>query len=131
MTTILYVEDGDDNMFMLHRRLTRAGFEVAIARDGEQGVAMAIADRPDLIVMDINLPILNGLEATRRLKANPDTRAIPVIALTAHATPKDRERALAVGCDEFEAKPVNFTGLVEKINALLGGRPDVSRPGSA
>jgi len=119
MTRILYVEDNDDNVFMLHRRLSRAGFEVTIATDGEQGVASAIASPPDLIVMDLGLPVLDGWEATRRLKSRPDTKHIPIIALSAHAMAGSRERALAAGCDEFEAKPVNFQVFVEKIRAVL------------
>jgi CheY-like chemotaxis protein len=122
MPKILYVEDNEDNMFILHRRLTSAGFEVAIARDGEQGVSMAIESRPDLIVMDVNLPVLDGLAATRRLKSHPDTKEIPIIALTAHAMGRDRDNALAAGCDEFEAKPVNYRALVEKINSVLAKR---------
>ena len=119
MPTILYVEDNDDNMFIVHRRLTLAGFDVAVARNGEEGVSMAADLRPDLVVMDLNLPVVDGLEATRRLKSRPETRAIPVIALTAHADAPHRDEALAAGCDAFEEKPVDFRGLVAKIHALL------------
>jgi len=116
---ILYVEDNDDNIYMLQRRLTRAGYTVSIARDGEQGVAMAIAEQPDLILMDMGLPVLDGWEATRRIKAAPATSGIPVVALTANAMTGDREKALAAGCDDFDTKPVHFERLLEKIRALL------------
>ena len=119
MTRILCVEDNDDNLFMLHRRLTRAGFEVAIATDGAQGVAAAISSPPDLIMVDLNLPVLDGWEAMRRLKNQPETKNIPIIVLSAHAMAGHREKAFAAGCDEFEAKPVNFEGLVEKIRSVL------------
>lgn len=119
MATILYVEDNDDNMFIVHRRLTLAGFDVTVARNGEEGVAMATDMRPDLIVMDLDLPVLNGWDATRRLKAQSATKAIPIIALTAHADPRHRTEALAAGCDEFEEKPVDFRGLVAKIQRIL------------
>ncbi len=104
---------------MLHRRLTRAGFEVTIATDGAQGVAEAISSPPDLIMMDLNLPVLDGWEAMRRLKSRPETKNIPIIVLSGHAMAKHREKAFAAGCDEFEVKPVNFDGLVEKIRSLL------------
>jgi two-component system, cell cycle response regulator DivK len=125
MTRILYVEDNDDNVYMLRGRLTRAGFAVVVALDGEQGVAMATSEAPDLIVMDLSLPGLDGWEATRRLKTAPDTRAIPVIALSAHAMEGERARALAAGCDDYDTKPVDFPRLLEKIRALLakGARP--------
>jgi CheY-like chemotaxis protein len=119
MTKILYVEDNDDNVYMLRGRLTRAGFSVIVAPDGEQGVTMAAADAPDLIVMDLSLPGLDGWEATRRLKASPHTRAIPVIALSAHAMEGDRAKALAAGCDDYDTKPVDLPRLLEKIRALL------------
>lgn len=118
MATILYVEDNDDNMFIVHRRLTLAGFDVAVARNGEEGIAMAVDVRPDLIVMDLDLPIIDGWEATRRLKARPETKAIPIIALTAHAMTGDREKALAAGCDDYDSKPVDFARLRAKIEAL-------------
>lgn len=121
---ILYVEDNDDNIYMLERRLTRCGFTVVIARDGGQGVAMALAEQPDLILMDVSLPVLDGLEATRRIKAADVTRRIPVIALTANAMTGDREKALEAGCDDFEAKPVDLARLLAKIQALAPqGRP--------
>jgi CheY-like chemotaxis protein len=123
MTKILYVEDNDDNVYMLRGRLTRAGFEVIVATDGEQGVAMAVSQAPDLVVMDLSLPVLDGWEATRRLKAAAETRAIPVIALSAHAMEGDRARALAAGCDEYDIKPVDFPRLLGKIRALIARTP--------
>lgn len=118
---ILYVEDNDDNVYVVVNRLGRAGYTVTVATDGEQGVAMARAERPDLILMDLRLPSLDGWEATRRLKAAADTRAIPVIALSAHAMAGDREKALAAGCEDYETKPIDFARLRAKIEALLGG----------
>jgi len=125
VTKILYVEDNDDNVYMLRGRLTRAGFTVVVAVDGERGVATAASEAPDLIVMDLSLPGLDGWEATRRLKAGPATRAIPVIALSAHAMEGERSKALAAGCDDYDTKPVDFPRLLEKIRALLakGGQP--------
>ena len=120
MTRILLVEDNEMNRDMLSRRLARRGYEVAVALDGEQGVAMAKSEAPALILMDMSLPGMDGWEATRQIKAMPETRAIPVIALTAHAMAGDRERAIAAGCDDFDTKPVEFTRLLEKIEALLG-----------
>jgi two-component system cell cycle response regulator DivK len=125
MTKILYVEDNEDNVYMLKRRLERAGFEVVVASDGEQGLALAHDQRPDLILMDLSLPVLDGWEATRRLKAAEETRSIPVIALSAHAMPGDREKALEAGCDDYDAKPVNLPSLLAKIHALL---PERSAP---
>ncbi|MEO8005758.1 MAG: response regulator [Betaproteobacteria bacterium] len=116
---ILYVEDNDDNIYMLENRLKRNGFGVVIARDGEQGVAMAASERPDLILMDLSLPGLDGWEATRRIKAAPQTRGIPVIALTANAMSEDRQKAMAAGCDDFDTKPVDLPGLIRKIRALV------------
>ena len=116
---ILYVEDNDDNVYMLQRRLTRAGYTVTIARDGAQGVALATAEQPDLVLMDMGLPVLDGWEATRRIKAAAETRGIPVIALTANAMTGDREKALAAGCDDFDTKPVEMARLLAKIAALL------------
>lgn len=115
---ILYVEDNDDNIYMLERRLKRAGFDVVIARDGAQGVAMALAERPALILMDMGLPVLDGAEATRQIKAAPETMHIPVIALTSNAMTGDREKALAAGCDDFDTKPVDMARLLGKIQAL-------------
>ena len=119
---ILYVEDNDDNIYMLQKRLTRAGFGVLIARDGAQGVAMALAELPDLILMDMGLPELDGGEATRQIKAAPQTKHIPVIALTANAMVGDREKAIAAGCDDFDTKPVELTRLLGKIQALAPGK---------
>ena len=118
---ILYVEDNDDNVYVLKNRLSRAGYTVLIAMNGEDGVAMAVSERPDLILMDLSLPVLDGWEATRRLKAADATRAIPVIALTAHAMSGDREKALEAGCEDFDTKPVDFARLRGKIQALLAG----------
>ncbi len=121
MAKLLYVEDNEDNVYMLTRRLTRKGHEVIVAGDGEQGVAMARAEAPDLILMDLSLPILDGWEATRQLKSLPETRDIPVIALSAHAMAGDREKALAAGCDDFDTKPIDLARLLEKIAARLPG----------
>ena len=115
---ILYVEDNDDNAYMLKNRLSRAGFTVIVATDGAQGVAMAASERPDLILMDITLPDINGEEVTRRLKADPKTKGIPVIALTANAMSSDKEKAIAAGCDDFDTKPVDMPRLLGKIAAL-------------
>ena len=123
MTKILYVEDNDDNVYMLRGRLTRAGFEVAVATDGAQGVAMAASEAPDLILMDLSLPVLDGWEATRRLKSAPDTRPIPIIALSAHAMEGDRAKALAAGCDDYDTKPVDLPRLLGKIRTLLAKEP--------
>jgi CheY-like chemotaxis protein len=120
MAMILCAEDNEENLFMLQRRLTRRGFEVKIAMDGAQTVEWAKTLQPDLIVMDLNLPVLDGWEATRRLKSQPETQHIPIIVLTADSTKRSREQALAAGCDEFELKPIEFEGLLEKIQALLG-----------
>jgi CheY-like chemotaxis protein len=115
---ILYVEDNDDNVYMLENRLKRNGYTVIIARDGAQGVALAVSERPDLILMDLSLPVLDGWEATRQIKAAPETRGIPVIALTANAMAGDRDKALAAGCDDFDTKPVELPRLLGKIRAL-------------
>lgn len=119
MARILYVEDNEDNIYVVKNRLGRIGFTVLVATDGEQGVRMAAAERPDLILMDLRLPVLDGWEATRRIKAQPETRDIPVIALTAHAMTGDREKALEAGCDDFDTKPVELQRLLEKVRALL------------
>jgi CheY-like chemotaxis protein len=116
---ILYVEDNEDNIYVVKKRLTRAGFTILVATDGEQGVAVATVERPDLILMDLSLPVMDGWEATRRLKAAPETRHIPLIALTAHAMTGDREKALEAGCDDFDTKPVELARLLGKIYALL------------
>ena len=115
---ILYVEDNDDNIYLLKRRFGRAGFTLIIARDGEQGLAMAQSERPDLILMDLSLPVLDGWEATRRLKASAELRSIPVIALSSHAMAGDREKALAAGCDDYDTKPVDLPRLLGKMEAL-------------
>jgi CheY-like chemotaxis protein len=115
---ILYVEDNDDNVYMLKNRLSRAGFSVVVATDGAQGIAMATSERPDVILMDLTLPDIRGEEATQRIKANPATKRIPVIALTANAMIGDKEKALAAGCDDFDTKPVEMSRLLEKIKAL-------------
>lgn len=120
---VLYVEDNDDNIYMLERRLKRSGFTVLIARDGAEGVAMAAAEMPDLILMDMGLPVLDGWEATRQIKAAEKTKDIPVIALTANAMSGDREKALAAGCDDFDTKPVELERLLGKIQALKPGPP--------
>ena len=116
---LLYVEDNDDNVYMLARRLRQHGFEVVVAADGAQGVEAARQHRPDLVLMDLGLPVLDGWEASRRLKQAPETRAIPIIALSAHAMTGDRERALAAGCDDYDTKPVELDRLLAKIRALL------------
>ena len=119
MAKILLVEDNEMNRDMLSRRLVRNGYEVSIAIDGQQGVDMALSERPDLILMDMSLPVIDGWEATRRIKANDATRRIPVIALTAHAMAGDREKAMEAGCDDYDTKPVEITRLLGKIAALL------------
>ena len=119
MAKILLVEDNEMNRDMLSRRLVRNGYEVSIAIDGQQGVDMAMSQLPDLILMDMSLPVIDGWEATRRIKANDATRKIPVIALTAHAMAGDREKAMEVGCDDYDTKPVEITRLLGKIAALL------------
>lgn len=119
MPRVLLVEDNEMNRDMLSRRLMRNGYEVLIAIDGQQGIDMAMIERPDLILMDMSLPVVDGWEATRRIKAEGTTRAIPVIALTAHAMAGDREKALAVGCDDYDTKPVEITRLLAKMAVLL------------
>lgn len=119
MSTILLIEDNEMNRDMLSRRLARRGFEVVTANDAEKGIVSAREQRPDLILMDISLPGLNGWEATKCLKADPPTSSIPIIALTAHAMSSDRDKAMDAGCDEYETKPVDLPNLLAKINALL------------
>jgi CheY-like chemotaxis protein len=120
---VLYIEDNDDNVYMLKMRLELLDeFEVLAAEDGEKGCEMAAAERPDLILMDLEMPVIDGWEATRRLKGNPDTRDIPIIALSAHALAGSREKALAAGCDEFDTKPIEFDRLVTKVHRLLATR---------
>ena len=125
MAKILLVEDNEMNRDMLSRRLMRKGYEVSIAVDGRQGVEMAESAAPDLILMDMSLPVLDGWEATRQLKNADATRHIPVIALTAHAMSGDRERALEAGCDDYDTKPIELTRLLEKIESMLN-RPAAS-----
>ncbi len=117
---ILLAEDNEMNRDMLSRRLIRRGYTVLIAEDGQKAVEMAISETPDLILMDMSLPILDGWEATRRIKAEPETSEIPVIALTAHAMQGDREKALEAGCDDYDTKPVELPRLLEKMESLLG-----------
>lgn len=121
MTTLLLVEDNEMNRDMQARRLVRRGFEVLIAMDGREGVEVATEKLPDLILMDLNLPVMDGWEATRRLKSAPETRGIPIIALTAHATSGDRERAMEAGCDGYLSKPIDMAKLVEMIEKTLSG----------
>ena len=116
---LLVVEDNEMNRDMLVRRLTRAGYQVLVAVDGLEGVHTAQKEKPDLILMDMSLPVLNGWDATRQIKSDITTQFIPVIALTAHAMPSDREEALAAGCDDYDTKPVDFARLTNKIKALL------------
>ena len=127
MTRILIVEDDELNRDMLSRRLQKKGYETLIAVDGSQGVAIARAESPALVLMDMSLPVMDGWEATRQLKAEPRTRSIPVIALTAHALAGEREKALAAGCDEFDTKPIDLPRLLAKMEALLAGKPAPSR----
>ena len=121
MARILLVEDNEMNRDMLSRRLERKGFIVLLAIDGAQGVQMAASEMPDLILMDMSLPVLDGWEATRQLKTDAKTRAIPIIALTAHAMPEDESKARAAGCDDYDTKPIELPRLLGKIEALLGG----------
>lgn len=121
MSKILLVEDSEMNWDMLSRRLGRKGYEVIVATNGRQGVDMALSEAPDLILMDMSLPVLDGWEATRQIKAMPKTRAIPIIALTAHAMSGDREQALGAGCDDYDTKPIEFHRLLQKMQALLEG----------
>ena len=120
MTRVLLVEDNEMNRDMLSRRLTRRGFEVIFAVDGQQGVDLARTERPDIILMDMSLPVLDGWEATRRVKADDATRTVPVIGLTAHAMSGDYERAIEAGCDDYDTKPVELDRLIGKIERLLG-----------
>ena len=119
MAKILLVEDNEMNRDMLSRRLARKGHEVVVGEDGQKGVDMATSEAPDLILMDMSLPVIDGWEATRRIKAAPDTAGIPVIALTAHAMASDRQKALDAGCDDYDTKPVELDRLLGKIDALL------------
>ena len=120
MIKILYVEDNDDNVYMLKMRLELLGeFEVLAAEDGEKGCEIALRERPDIILMDLEMPVIDGWEATRRLKGNPQTHDIPVIALSAHALAGERDKAMAAGCDEFDTKPIEFERLVATVRRLL------------
>jgi two-component system, cell cycle response regulator DivK len=133
MPRILLVEDNEMNRDMLSRRLARRGYEVMIAVDGQLGIAMAQAETPDLILMDMSLPVVDGWEATRTLKAAPETKDIPVIALTAHAMSTDREKAMEAGCDDYDTKPIELPRLLAKMEALLGnaaGKSSVDADGS-
>ena len=120
MSKLLLVEDNEMNWDMLSRRLRRRGYEVVIAVDGRQGVELAQAENPDLVIMDMGLPVLTGWEAARRLKAAPETGSIPILALTAHAMSDDRDKALGAGCDDYDTKPIEFARLLAKIESLLG-----------
>jgi CheY-like chemotaxis protein len=120
MPKILLVEDNEMNRDMLSRRLVRNGFEVVMAVDGSEGVAMAASEKPDLILMDMSLPVMDGWEATRRVKADDATRSVPVIGLTAHAMAGDREKAIEAGCDDYDTKPVELDRLIGKIERLIG-----------
>ena len=126
MATILLVEDNEMNRDMLSRRLIRKGYAVILAEDGEEGIAMARSESPDLVLMVMSLPEIDGWEATRRLKADDTTRSIPVIALTAHAMAGDREKAMKAGCDDYETKPVDLPKLIEKIEACLRGPHEIT-----
>ena len=120
---ILYVEDNDDNVYMLKLRFELLdSFEMLVAENGETGCAMALSEQPDIIIMDLDMPVVDGWEATRRLKSNPATKAIPIIALSSHAMSGSREKALAAGCDEFDTKPVDFEQLIEKVQSLANRR---------
>ena len=119
MQKILVVEDNEMNRDMVGRRLERRGYEVVVAVDGQEGVDMAHSENPDLILMDLSLPVLNGWEATRQLKQDTKTNSIPIIALTAHAMASDRESAIEAGCDDYDPKPLEFSRLIGKIHALL------------
>jgi two-component system cell cycle response regulator DivK len=120
MTKVLLVEDNEMNRDMLSRRLIRRGFQVVFAMDGQQGIDFARSERPDIILMDMSLPIIDGWEATRRVKADATTRSVPVIGLTAHAMSGDREKAIEAGCDDYDTKPVELDRLIGKIDRLLG-----------
>ena len=120
MSKLLLVEDNEMNRDMLSRRLERRGYQVVMAVDGEEGIRVAQSEAPDLILMDMSLPVIDGWEATRQLKAAPETQSIPILAFTAHAMSGDREKALEAGCDDYDTKPIEFSRLIEKIQALLG-----------
>ena len=129
MSKVLYVDDNDDNVYMLKMRLELLGdFEVITAEDGEKGCEMVCTERPDIVLMDLEMPGISGWEAAKRIKSNPETRDIPVLALSAHALAGEREKALAAGCDEFDTKPVEFDRLVAKLRRLLGSKIDEEAP---
>jgi two-component system cell cycle response regulator DivK len=124
VTRVLYIEDNDDNVYMLKLRFELLdSFEILVAENGETGCSMALSEQPDIIIMDLDMPVVDGWEATRQLKSNPATKAIPIIALSAHAMSGSREKALAVGCDEFDTKPVDFEQLIKKVQLLASRRP--------
>ena len=124
MTKILYVEDNEDNVYMLSRRLKRKGFEIVIAVDGEQGVEMASSEKPDLILMDLSLPKMDGWTATKLIKSNEKLKSIPIIALSAHAMEEHKQRALDSGCNDYDTKPVDINRLLSKISEQLGTKND-------
>ena len=126
MAKILLVEDNEMNRDMLSRRLERRGYQVVAAADGSEGVDCARSEAPDLILMDMSLPVLDGWEATRQLKGTPETRSIPIIALTAHAMSGDREKAMEAGCDDYDTKPIELSRLLLKMEALLVGGHDAA-----
>ena len=126
MTKVLLVEDNEMNRDMLSRRLIRRGYQVVFAMDGQQGIDLARSERPDVILMDMSLPVIDGWEATRRVKADDATRSVPVIGLTAHAMAGDREKAIEAGCDDYDTKPVELDRLIGKIERLLGTAKDES-----
>jgi CheY-like chemotaxis protein len=128
MTKILLVEDNEMNRDMLSRRLARRGFEVIFAVNGQEGVDRAASERPDIILMDLSLPVLDGWEATRRVKADEATRSMPIIGLTSHAMSGDREKAIEAGCDDYDTKPVEIERLIGKIEKLLGAAKNQSSP---
>jgi two-component system, cell cycle response regulator DivK len=123
MPKILLVEDNEENWEMLSRRLTRRGYVVVIACDGQQAVDMALSEAPDLILMDMNMPVIDGWEATRRIRAMPETHSVPIIAVTAHSMADDRDKILAAGCGEHHVKPVDLTRLLAQIEAMLNVKP--------
>ena len=124
MTKILYVEDNEDNVYMLSRRLKRKGFEIVIAVDGEQGVEMASSEKPDLILMDLSLPKMDGWTATKQIKSKDELKSIPIIALSAHAMEEHKQRALGSGCNDYDTKPVDINRLLSKISEQLGTKND-------
>lgn len=130
MTRILLVEDNEMNRDMLSRRLSRRGYEVLIAENGKLGVQLTASEKPDLVLMDMSLPVMDGWEAARQLKADPTTRGIPIIALTAHAMAKDREMAIEAGCDDYDSKPIDMARLLQKIELLLAANREAAPRGN-